>query len=434
MTRFALLLALAAGAPAQDAPDLQALLAAAVDLPTAAARADAARELARRKDVDLDAWLAAARAFAPRGEVTPGQRVEVVDLTVGDVVERTELAIFVPPDYDPSVRAPLMLSMHGTGGEGRHVLPTWIPVAQQLGMLVLAPSEAGPNEGFAATERERLAQLAALRWMRRTFNVDENQVYVSGFSRGGHLAWDLGTRYPDRFAALVPMVGGPRFELGRGAANMRYLENVAHLAIRDLQGALDQAGLVWSVREAFRRLAMYGAEDAVLHEFADLGHNVDFGTVDWNTFLPAARRDPRRERVVVRFAREGQGRSHWVEVLAADKEVREEFTPTIKKSAHAKLDEEGLRRFVIDAAEEKTGRLAVTRVRVGRFEAETEHVTRFRLYLEAEMFDPAQAVQVQVGGRTRKQKLAPDTKVLLAEFVERFDRTFLPVAVMDVRK
>jgi hypothetical protein len=48
------------------------------------------------------------------------------------------------------------------------------------------------------------------------------------------------------------------------------------------------------------------------------------------------------------------------------------------------------------------------------------------------MFDPAKPVQVLFGGKLVEKKVKPDARILLEEFVERLDRTFLPIAVIDV--
>ena len=50
----------------------------------------------------------------------------------------------------------------------------------------------------------------ALRWARRTANIDEDAIFLGGASRGGHLTWDVALRWPDVYAGLVPCIGGPR--------------------------------------------------------------------------------------------------------------------------------------------------------------------------------------------------------------------------------
>ena len=51
-----------------------------------------------------------------------------------------------------------------------------------------------------------------------------------------------------------------------------------------------------------------------------------------------------------------------------------------------------------------------------------------RILLTEEMFIPGSAVQVKWRGKTVKKAAVKNKRVLLLEFVERFDRTFLPIA------
>ena len=48
------------------------------------------------------------------------------------------------------------------------------------------------------------------------------------------------------------------------------------------------------------------------------------------------------------------------------------------------------------------------------------------------MFDPDSRVEIRFNGRRYKRKAMPSKKVLLLEFAERFDRTFLPIAEVRV--
>lgn len=191
-----------------------------------------------------------------------------------------------------------MLSAHGTGGSGERQHEEWKQAADELGMLLLSPTKSGDNMGYTFREEERRETLAALRWTRRHFNVDESRIFLSGISRGGHLAWDIALRNPDRFAALAPMIGGPRLSNARGENNLRYMENVAHLPIRDLQGSRDDKHLLSNLRQAFERLEGFGAGDVKLIEFPSLGHSYRFNEVNWVEFLSKAKREETPVRVV----------------------------------------------------------------------------------------------------------------------------------------
>lgn len=441
--------ALAALAQAPDAAELAARrsllterLTAAVDLPTARERRAAARALAKEDLAPVAEWLAVCRAFTPlpnEGAEEGGVHTLTIPLhEVDGAATQGEVVLYVPRAYARGTPSPLLLAMHGTGGAGAHMLGLWRGLCEAEGVLLLCPTEPGPNEGFAATDAERHAVLGALRWARRHFNVDEDAVFLTGFSRGGHLTWDLGLRHPDRWAALAPMVGGPRFELARGAANMRYLENALHVPLWDLQGALDQEGLVWSVHEAFRRLRALDAPRARLFEFPELGHSVDMHAADWHAFF-AFRRAPIPRALTRRYAREGEGRSAWLECITATKDVREVFQPTLKAIEAAALDDDGKRQFLIDAALERTGRVEALYEGPGRFRVMAEQVSKVRLLLAEEQLGEGPAsqrgaaqVNVQIGSRTRKLRARLDTGVLLEEFVERFDRSFLPVAELEL--
>ena len=258
---------------------LAAELARAVDSSDPKARFAAADALAARKDVDLAGLLTAMGKFgAFEDPVVRGPSQVEVKLWVGDRAEATALHLYVPQGYDKKKPAPLLLIGHGTGGSGKSMLPMWRATADALCMLLVAPSEAGPNGGWAFSRRERESARSAVRYVRRRFNVDENRIYVTGVSRGGHMAWDLALRYPDEFAAIAPMIGGPRLKRVQGQNNMRYIENLVGLPIRDLQGAHDDRFLVANIRMIFRRLKELKARDAKLIEFPELGHSFKLQT------------------------------------------------------------------------------------------------------------------------------------------------------------
>jgi hypothetical protein len=80
------------------------------------------------------------------------------------------------------------------------------------------------------------------------------------------------------------MIGSPRFTLTEGQNNFRYIENVAQLPIRGLQGAQDDPALVWSVRHAFELLRGHAARDAELILFPELGHSFEMSAVDGRYF------------------------------------------------------------------------------------------------------------------------------------------------------
>jgi len=420
------------GAPKPARPFAEEL-ARAVDLPNAADRRAAALALAARDDVPLDTWLEEARKFGAFEESEPGVRVETADLWEGAKSVPTEIHVYVPPGVRAAKPAPLMLMFHGTGGSGAEMHQLWKKLADDLGMIVVSPSEAGPNEGYAFSERERQSSMSALRWARRKFNVDERRIFAAGISRGGHLVWDLALRDRDRFAAVAPMIGGPRLVIGGGQNNLRFIHNILDLPIRDLQGSKDDPKLVADVRYAFTRLKSLGAKDAQLTEFPDLGHWFDFTAVSWKELLENAARDPIPKRVVRACCRLDEARAWWVQVLGVSQNVSDEFTPQITQAQWNALGDDGKRRWMNEEAEKRTARLDVTMEKPGRFVAKGTGVTSFRVLLADGMWDPPAPAFVEFGGKSTKRVLKREKRVLALDFVERFDRTFLPVAEIVVQ-
>lgn len=431
MLAAALLLTALPIAPQEpDAAELQRELARLVDLPSERGRKLAAEALAKKELTTLDGWLAACAGFGEFAELEPGTSRQEVDLLVLGETERTELHLYVPENYDPHKPAPLLLWGHGAGGSGARQYRQWRTVADDVGMLVLAPTEFGEEPGWGFSPRERAAQLAALRWARRNANVDENAIFVGGVSRGGHMAWDLALRFPDVFAGAVPCVGGPRLAVGE-QNNMRYLGNVVHLPIRDLQGSKDDPLLLKNLRLAFARLKKRKAKDAVLIEFPERGHSYDLSGVDWRDFF-GRRRDPWPKRATRMAADLDEARAAWVRITGVERDVKVKAVPRVSQAHWARLDDSGRRRLLHDKLVELTAELEVTDRGKGRFTAKSEGVRSFELLLAPDMIGRKNAVEVRWNSRPVRETARPGVAVLLTEFAERFDRTFLPVARIRV--
>jgi len=190
--------------------------------------------------------------------------------------------------------------------------------------------------------------------------------------------------------------------------------------------------LFFSLGLAFERLKAAGAPDAQLITFPGLGHDFKFDAVEWGAFLGEARRDPCPKRVLRLCADPHETRAFWIDVEKTDATIREEFTPQVDAKRWAGMDDGEKRRYVAEAADKKTARLEAEMKAPGDFVVKGEGVRSFRLLLCEEMFDAKEAVKVTWNGRLRIRKLAPSKQTVLLDFVERFDRTFLPVAEVQV--
>lgn len=120
---------------------------------------------------------------------------------------------------------PLVIFLHGAGERGKdnesqlkHIQILYsYNVLDKYPSFVLAPqcpkrqvwSDLMNGKPFSATPTKPMALfIEVLDKIMQEYPIDPSRVYVTGVSMGGFGTWDLITRFPDRFAAAVPICGG----------------------------------------------------------------------------------------------------------------------------------------------------------------------------------------------------------------------------------
>jgi predicted esterase len=126
--------------------------------------------------------------------------------------------LFLPPKYDPGAKYPLVVFWHGTGEDGMDNLAQLKDNGQfsflttsnlaknpcfyllpQVPSFPFSPAEA---YGFLDCATNLLSQLET------QFSIDSDRVYLTGLSMGGFFTWAMVARYPELWAAAVPLSGG----------------------------------------------------------------------------------------------------------------------------------------------------------------------------------------------------------------------------------
>jgi phospholipase/carboxylesterase len=118
--------------------------------------------------------------------------------------------IYVPPSYGPEHPAPLVLSLHGAGGSGRRSLRRLLPLADDLGLLVLSPDSRDSTwdvvrSGFGP-DVEFLDRALGLAFAR--YAVNPKLVVAEGFSDGASYALSLGLLNGDLFSHVIAFSPG----------------------------------------------------------------------------------------------------------------------------------------------------------------------------------------------------------------------------------
>jgi phospholipase/carboxylesterase len=156
-------------------------------------------------------------------------------------------ARFVPQRYEPNYAYPLLVLLHGRGGDEHQLLRSMPALSWRnyvaVGLrgpehVVRSDQQAGFGWGPAYTRRDRRASaraagpepavevlrrslfgvpdavdaveegvFAAVRQVRRSLHVHSERIFLVGCGEGAAVAYRLGLSYPERFAGVVALNG-----------------------------------------------------------------------------------------------------------------------------------------------------------------------------------------------------------------------------------
>ncbi|WP_085909916.1 alpha/beta hydrolase family esterase [Kiloniella majae] len=115
-----------------------------------------------------------------------------------------------PSNWDGKSLLPILMHFHGWGRTGRNVLnnPRITEATDKHGFLLVAPDGLGKSWDFwGKTSRDTPFAQAILKNLKTKWPIDENKVYLSGFSYGSAMAWRLACESGQEFAGLLAIAG-----------------------------------------------------------------------------------------------------------------------------------------------------------------------------------------------------------------------------------
>ena len=139
--------------------------------------------------------------------------------------------LFIPDNYDPNKKYPLVLFLHGAGERG---IDNQSQITSSKGALLWA-SEANQKDhpcfivapqcpdgdqwvntswGLGSYSTTKIPISKALKMvvnlldtLKANYSLDTTSFYVTGLSMGGYGTWDIITRFPQMFRAAIPICG-----------------------------------------------------------------------------------------------------------------------------------------------------------------------------------------------------------------------------------
>lgn len=143
-------------------------------------------------------------------------------------LERTFITHF-PDSYKKSVKSPLVIALHGRGGEGTSMILVtkggFNRLSDSEGFIVVYPDgiAKGWNDGRIDEEandralKENIDDVgflsALIDRMIKDYNIDPRRVYVTGISNGAIMSYRLACELSSKIAAIAPVDGNIPFML-----------------------------------------------------------------------------------------------------------------------------------------------------------------------------------------------------------------------------
>ncbi|MCI0701708.1 MAG: alpha/beta hydrolase [Planctomycetia bacterium] len=149
----------------------------------------------------------------------PAPKAEKKTYDFKEAGKKMEYALFVPSTYDKEKKSPLIIALHGLGGNPQQFIRGLTTQAEKRGYIVAAPmgyhsrgwyGGRGPKGGGKG-DPENLGELSekdvmnVLSIVKKEHSVDPDRVYLMGHSMGGGGTWHIGIKFADEWAALAPI-------------------------------------------------------------------------------------------------------------------------------------------------------------------------------------------------------------------------------------
>jgi len=172
------------------------------------------------------------------------------------VVDGTEIdyTIGIPNSYSDSVPAPLILALHYGGQPSRfyggHFMNQLVkPALKELKAIIVAPTV--PMGGNWTNDGSEDAVMGLMSEIREQYNIDPEKILVTGFSLGGIGTWEYASKYPEVFAAAIPISGMP---------SVGIVDTISGIPLYVIHGKADQIFPWRDVDAAVQQLQSRGLE------------------------------------------------------------------------------------------------------------------------------------------------------------------------------
>lgn len=405
--------------------------------------ADSPSEAGKRADAVVKSGVTFDDALRrlKQGRVYKPQKSGVIHLsnTTSDGIEH-HFAVNVPAGYDPARRYQVRFQLHGgvmgrtdnqergTGEIGA------LAGAEQIYVLPFSWDE---EPWWSDDNILNLNQIVDT--LKRTWNVDENRIALSGVSDGATGSYYIAMRDTTPFASFLPLNGfimvlaSGEIDDGRIFPN-----NLLNKPLFVVNGGKDRL-YPTDDTEPFTQHLMRSGVVIDYHPQPQGEHNTKWWPEvkdSFESFVTAHPRDPHPDKLTWETADPVNNRAHWlvIDEISTDAEAKSAELPDANQIVRAEnplyIETRGA---MFHRQEERRGRVDL--VRTGNtVTAATSGVGSFTLLLSPDKFDFAQPIKVVANGKeVFNGRVQPDLATLLKWAARDNDRTMLYGAELKIK-
>jgi phospholipase/carboxylesterase len=179
---------------------------------------------------------------------------------------RGEYSLYVPENYDPSRRWPLIIAMHGGHGRGDDYLLTWLRSAKSRGYIVLSPKSLSDTWSLQQPGVDIRSILTMVEELFDEYVIDTERLFATGLSDGGTFSFAIGLSCPKLFAGIAPIAAAGTF------LALLDLQSSKTLPVFMVHGAQDFIFPVAMARAAHDLLKQNDFTNLTYKELPDWGH------------------------------------------------------------------------------------------------------------------------------------------------------------------
>ncbi len=204
---------------------------------------------------------------------------------------------YIPKNYTPLEKTPLLVYLHG--GVSRPEIiedpETYIKespflyLAENKGYIILFPLGQGSATWWNSVGAANV--LSQIRISKRTYNIDDDRIYMTGFSDGGSGSFFFSMCHPTDFAAFLPLNGHPGVASIDGGIQT-YFANLFNRPVSVINTDKDALYPDRKIRPMIK-LAIEAGANLIYRIYTDIGHEFKYATKEIPIMLKFMETHPR---------------------------------------------------------------------------------------------------------------------------------------------